>query len=41
MRESLKNMVVFFDDDMVVYPGHGSSSTMGDEKRHNPFLQFS
>lgn len=41
MRESLENMVVLFDDDMVVHPGHGSSSTIGNEKRHNPFLQFS
>jgi len=25
-------------DEMVVYPGHGPSTTIGDEKRLNPFL---
>jgi len=24
---------------MKVYPGHGPTSTMGEEKKHNPFLQ--
>jgi len=41
MRDSLENKVVLFDDGLVVFPGHGPSSTMGDEKRHNPFLRFS
>jgi glyoxylase-like metal-dependent hydrolase (beta-lactamase superfamily II) len=27
-------------DDMVVYPGHGPSTTIGEEKKHNPFLTF-
>jgi len=26
-------------DRMIVYPGHGPTSTIGEEKRHNPFLQ--
>jgi len=26
-------------DRMRVYPGHGPTSTIGEEKRHNPFLQ--
>jgi len=26
-------------DRMKVYPGHGPTSTIGEEKRHNPFLQ--
>ncbi len=41
MRDSLENKVVLFDDELVVFPGHGPSSTMGEEKKHNPFLQFS
>lgn len=41
MRDSLENRVVLFDDDLVVLPGHGHSTTMGQEKKHNPFLQFS
>jgi hydroxyacylglutathione hydrolase len=26
-------------DDVVVYPGHGPSTTIGNERSHNPFLQ--
>ena len=26
-----------FDDDVKVYPGHGDTSTIGDEKKYNPF----
>lgn len=26
-------------DHTVIYPGHGPSSTIGEEKRHNPFLE--
>jgi hydroxyacylglutathione hydrolase len=25
-------------DDTVVYPGHGPETTVGDERRTNPFL---
>lgn len=25
-------------DDMVILPGHGPQSTLGDERRHNPFV---
>ncbi len=27
-----------FDNDLLVYPGHGQSTTIGEEKRSNPFL---
>lgn len=27
------------DDGDLVFPGHGPASTIGDERRHNPFLQ--
>ncbi|MCF8303302.1 MAG: MBL fold metallo-hydrolase [Bacteroidales bacterium] len=27
------------DDDFIVYPGHGPDTTIGDEKRSNPFFQ--
>lgn len=36
---SIKNKLLVFPDDTVVYPGHGPESTIGDERRHNPFLQ--
>jgi glyoxylase-like metal-dependent hydrolase (beta-lactamase superfamily II) len=32
--ERLKNL----QDDLIVYPGHGSTTKLGAEKRSNPFL---
>ena len=37
MRVSLQKLVGL-PDDYVVYPGHGCASTIGEEKRVNPFL---
>ena len=36
--KSIKEKLFKLDDDTVVYPGHGPSSTIGEEKRNNPFL---
>ncbi|SEA35278.1 MBL fold metallo-hydrolase [Microbulbifer marinus] len=40
---SLVDRIMCFDDDTVVYPGHDyrgmTSSTIGEERRHNPRLQ--
>ncbi len=36
--KSIKEKILVLPDDTVIYPGHGSSSTIGDEKRNNPFL---
>ncbi|MDD4954238.1 MAG: MBL fold metallo-hydrolase [Candidatus Omnitrophica bacterium] len=36
--EAIKSKLLVLPDDTVVYPGHGSSSTIGAEKRSNPFL---
>jgi glyoxylase-like metal-dependent hydrolase (beta-lactamase superfamily II) len=36
--KSIKEKLLKLDDDTVVYPGHGPSSTIGEEKRNNPFL---
>jgi len=38
LMDSLKK-VMTLDDDLVVYPGHGPETTIGDERRANPFLQ--
>ena len=27
-----------YDDDIVIYPGHGESSTLGEEKKYNPYF---
>lgn len=35
---SIKNKLLVLDDDIVIYPGHGPSSTIGQEKKTNPFL---
>jgi glyoxylase-like metal-dependent hydrolase (beta-lactamase superfamily II) len=39
VRLSLKKLLRM-PDQYVVYPGHGSTTTMGEEKRVNPFLQL-
>ena len=35
---SIKEKLFKFSDDTVIYPGHGGTSTIGEEKRSNPFL---
>lgn len=35
---SLETVVLPLDDELVVYPGHGPRTTIGYEKRYNPFL---
>jgi hydroxyacylglutathione hydrolase len=35
---SIKSKLLSKDDDFVIYPGHGPSSTIGEERRNNPFL---
>jgi glyoxylase-like metal-dependent hydrolase (beta-lactamase superfamily II) len=38
IKESLKKLMIL-PDHMKVYPGHGPTSTIGEERRNNPFLQ--
>ncbi|MGI6678629.1 MAG: MBL fold metallo-hydrolase [Dehalobacterium sp.] len=35
---SIKNKLITLDDDLLVYPGHGPHTTIGQEKKENPFL---
>jgi len=35
---SIKNELLVLDDEVRVYPGHGASTTIGVERRSNPFL---
>lgn len=36
--KSIKEKLLILPDDTVIYPGHGPSSTIGEEKRSNPYL---
>lgn len=38
IMHSINNRLMIFDDDVKVYPGHGPSSTIGYERRFNPFI---
>jgi len=37
--ESIQNQLFVLPDDVTVYPGHGDTTTIGYEKKHNPFLR--
>jgi len=36
---SIKARLLVFPDDTPVYPGHGPRTTIGEEKKYNPFLR--
>src|SRR5262249_27087277 len=36
---SIRNVLFSYPDDAVVYSGHGPETTIGEERRTNPFLQ--
>jgi glyoxylase-like metal-dependent hydrolase (beta-lactamase superfamily II) len=38
LMESIQNKLMTLPDETIVYPGHGPSSTIGEERRGNPFL---
>lgn len=37
--DSIKNKILVLDESIVVYPGHGRSTTIGYEKNNNPYLR--
>jgi len=39
LADSIKNKLYTLPDDTVVYPGHGPETTIGEEKRGNPFIR--
>jgi hydroxyacylglutathione hydrolase len=36
---SIREKLMILPDETIVYPGHGPATTIGDERRGNPFLQ--
>jgi hydroxyacylglutathione hydrolase len=36
---SIRNKILPLDDDVTLLPGHGPATTVGWERRRNPFLQ--
>jgi hydroxyacylglutathione hydrolase len=36
---SIKSKLLLLDDSTVVYPGHGTYTDIGSERKHNPFLR--
>lgn len=39
MIESIQSKLYTLCDDLTVYPGHGSATTIGEEKRSNPYVR--
>ncbi len=37
--QSIKRIYQLFDEDTIVYPGHGRSTDIGHEKKFNPFVK--
>lgn len=40
LMNSLKNKLMTLPDETIVLSGHGPQTTIGYERKHNPFLQF-
>ena len=40
LMNSIRDVLYKLPDDLVVYPGHGETTTIGEEKQFNPFLIF-
>ncbi|MBI5598392.1 MAG: MBL fold metallo-hydrolase [Deltaproteobacteria bacterium] len=39
LMDSIKEKILPLGDDVMVFPGHGPETTVGDERRSNPFLE--
>ena len=40
LMESIRNRLLSFPDETIIFPGHGSHSTIGEERSSNPFLRM-
>ena len=39
LENSIKEKLLVFSDEVIVYPGHGPQTTIGKEKQDNPFVR--
>jgi len=39
LLNSIKEVLFNLPDEVIIYPGHGACTTIGAEKKHNPFFQ--
>ncbi len=39
LTQSIRDKILVLNDDIIVYPGHGPTTTVGEERRNNPYLQ--
>jgi glyoxylase-like metal-dependent hydrolase (beta-lactamase superfamily II) len=39
LLRSIREQLLTLPDDYAVYPGHGPATTIGRERRRNPYLQ--
>jgi glyoxylase-like metal-dependent hydrolase (beta-lactamase superfamily II) len=39
LMDSMRDKIIPLDDEVMVYPGHGPTTTLARERRTNPFLQ--
>ncbi len=40
LQQSIKTKMYMLPEDVIVYPGHGDSTTIGDEMKTNPFVKM-
>ncbi|MDD5044771.1 MAG: MBL fold metallo-hydrolase [Candidatus Omnitrophica bacterium] len=38
LLDSIRNKILKFTDDTIIYPGHGPESSIGTERKENPYL---
>jgi len=39
LQKSIKEKLLVLNDDKIIYPGHGPDSTIGEERRTNPYIK--